>query len=635
MNFKDLTIGKKISGSFMLILILLIAVSAAGVLGFGKIVENATEVIEGNKLDGELAQKEVDHLVWVNKVNALLTDESVTTLKVQTDDHKCGFGKWLYGPGRKEAEALVPELIPLLKKIEKPHFDLHQSAIAIGENFKPVESGLGIFLSNKKNDHLLWMHVIKDALLNREKELKVQLDPTKCGLGRWIYSDRTKMLMEKDPKFAAIIEAMIPFHNQLHQSAGNIGNLIQQGQYQQAHTFFVNNTLNHAHNTLGEIDSAIAWHDSNVKGVEEANKIYAQKTIPALSDIQGLLKEIRGTARKGIMSDQVMLDSAKGSKTIVVILSSVVFVMGILFAFLTIRGLTGLLKNITSGISESSDQVARAAQSISESSQSLAENASRQAATIEETSASVKQISANSRSTSEMTAGAEELMNENIEKSAQSLRAIVEITSKINQIVADSDKIALIIKTIDQIAFQTNLLALNAAVEAARAGEAGSGFAVVADEVRNLAIRSTEAARNTQELLDETIDRVEQVSESINVMNENFEGIVESATVIGEKTAGITAASTEIAKGLDQIESATGDIDRVTQEVASNSEESAAASEQLSAQAQEMSGIVNELTRVVYGTEQATLKALDKPDDLIQIGPDDDLSTLQLPFKKE
>jgi len=245
------------------------------------------------------------------------------------------FGKWLYGQGREDAQALVPDLKVFLKEIETPHLHLHESAIAIGQNFKPVEAGLGIFLSQKKNDHLLWMHVIKDTLLNRSDELKIQLDPTKCGLGRWIYSDHTQSIKAKDDQFSNIIEQIIPFHNQLHQSAKNIGSLIREKQFEKAHTFFVENTLDHAHNTLGKIDLAIGWHNNNVDGVEAAKMIYAQKTIPALTDIQRLLKSIRETARGNIMSDNVMLNSAKQSKTTIIFLSGFVFIIGILFAFLT------------------------------------------------------------------------------------------------------------------------------------------------------------------------------------------------------------------------------------------------------------------------------------------------------------
>lgn len=100
MSWKNLTIGKKTGIGFGVILVLLVVVGILSYTGVSGIVTNAVQVIEGNKLDGNMAQKEVDHLNWVNKVNALLTDDKITSLDVQTDDHKCGFGKWLYGEGR-------------------------------------------------------------------------------------------------------------------------------------------------------------------------------------------------------------------------------------------------------------------------------------------------------------------------------------------------------------------------------------------------------------------------------------------------------------------------------------------------------------------------------------------------------
>ncbi|MBU0993020.1 MAG: hypothetical protein KJ737_11050 [Proteobacteria bacterium] len=192
-------------------------------------------------------------------------------------------------------------------------------------------------------------------------------------------------------------------------------------------------------------------------------------------------------------------------------------------------------------------------------------------------------------------------MNKNIEKSGQSLKSIVDITSSISRIESESDQIGHIIHNIDQIAFQTNLLALNAAVEAARAGEAGQGFAVVANEVRNLAKRAADAAKNTQSLLNGTIERVAQISHAVKEMNANFEGIVESATVIGEKTAAITSASHEQSKGIKQISDAATQIDTVTQQIASSAEETASAAEQLKVQSEEMGDMVSDLKRFVYG----------------------------------
>lgn len=608
MRLDDLTIGARISASFLIILGLLLALSATGILGFKKIVGNASEVIEGNKLDGTLAQKEVDHLIWVNKVNSLLTDEKVTTLDVQTDDHKCGFGQWLYGEGRKAAEDLVPDLKKPLLAIEKPHFLLHESAKAIGSAFHPVDRHLGEFLSQKKNDHLMWAHKIKDALLNRWETLDIEIDPAKCGLGLWLGSKNVEDLKKKDEGFSRMIDEIILPHKGLHESAQLIKSLVKEKKFDQAHIQYIENTQKHAQKTLQILDQAILWHNEKIKGVEKAFKIYSEDTLPALKEIQSLLKEIRKTARDHIMSDQVMLQAAEQSKKIVIYLSLFSILSGILFSFLTVRGLNRLLRNLANSIEEGATQVAHAALEISASSQSLAENASKQAATVEETSSSVHEITSYSKQTSEMTRGTQALMNQNIENSGQSLKAIVEITTKINQIVDDGDKMGEIIRAIDQIAFQTNLLALNAAVEAARAGEAGAGFAVVADEVRNLAVKSTQAARTTQELLDETISRIGQVSESIAIMNKNFEGIVESATIIGEKNDAITSASLEVTKGLEQISAGTTQIDQITQEMAGSSEESAAAAEELSAQAEEMKSMVAELARLVYGKHHIITK---------------------------
>jgi methyl-accepting chemotaxis protein len=601
MSWKELTIGKKIGAGFGVILTLLVISGILSFTGVTAIVHNAGEVIEGNKLDGILAQREVDHLNWANKVNVLLTDDKATKLEVEVDDHKCGFGKWLYGEGRQQAEKLVASLAPQLKEIEEPHRRLHESAIEIGKRFHKADLSLGNFLREKKVDHLLWTHKVKDAFINKSGAVNVEADPTKCSLGKWLHSSELAELKKQNPEFAAAWKNIEEPHGKLHQSVATINKLLAAGKVEEACAFFMENTSQFANQTLEMIDKLLVWQDAQVKGRQEANKIFASQTVPSLVAVQGLLNKIRQEAKQNILSDAGMLQAAQRTKVNVTTIVVVAVLVGLLLSYLIIKGITKVLRMISDGIQESSIQVASAAKQIAAAGQSLAESASEQASTVEETTASLEEMSAMSRQTSELTRGVEALMNENIEKSGQTLKALVELTQNMSRIEADSDQIGKIIKTIDEIAFQTNLLALNAAVEAARAGEAGAGFAVVADEVRNLALRATEAAKNTQELLDTTIKRILLSTSSLKDMDSNFEGIVESATVIGEKTSAITDASQEQAKGIEQISKAAQEIDKVTQLIATNSEESSAASEQLSAQSEEMKMIVTDLIALVYG----------------------------------
>jgi methyl-accepting chemotaxis protein len=254
---------------------------------------------------------------------------------------------------------------------------------------------------------------------------------------------------------------------------------------------------------------------------------------------------------------------------------------------------------VAEGLTDGASQIAAAAAEVSSGGQSLAQNASEQAASVEETSGTLEEIAATGRQTSQLTQGASKFMNENIEKSAQSLKSLIELTLKMSHIESDSSQISQLIKNINDIAFQTNLLALNAAIEAARAGEAGAGFSVVAGEVRNLSMRTAGAAENTQKLLDTIVTQVIEAAHAIKYISNDFEGIIESATIMGEKTAAITEASEDQAKGLEQISKASYELEEVSQHMAASAEESASAAEELLAQAEAMKAFVNTLLSIV------------------------------------
>ncbi len=273
----------------------------------------------------------------------------------------------------------------------------------------------------------------------------------------------------------------------------------------------------------------------------------------------------------------------------------------VFIVFLIVRRFTGPVISIVHGLNTAANQVASASDQIASSSQSLASSASDQAISVSVTSAILDELTAVSQETSKLTEGSGQLMRQNIKKSTKTLKALVELTTKMFEIEADSDRIGNVIKTIDEVAYQTNLLALNAAVEAARAGEAGAGFAVVADEVRNLAMKAGAAAKDTQELLDTIVQRVTEATGSIKAVNNDFENIVESATIMGDKTTAITNASIKLSNVIQQISKTASEIDQTTQQMAASAEELSATSEELSGQADMMEDFVRGLVMALLG----------------------------------
>ena len=174
-----------------------------------------------------------------------------------------------------------------------------------------------------------------------------------------------------------------------------------------------------------------------------------------------------------------------------------------------------------------------------------------------------------------------------------------DMAGAVAEITRSSEETGKIIRTIDEIAFQTNLLALNAAVEAARAGEAGAGFAVVADEVRNLAMRAADAAKNTSNLIENTIGAVRKGNELTNATQEAFKENAAISQKISQLVDEIASASVEQAQGVSQVGRAVTEMDKITQQAAANAEESAAAAEELNAQAEQMKGYVGALVKMV------------------------------------
>jgi methyl-accepting chemotaxis protein len=256
---------------------------------------------------------------------------------------------------------------------------------------------------------------------------------------------------------------------------------------------------------------------------------------------------------------------------------------------------------VTDALSLGAEQTSSAAAQVSMASQSLAEGASEQAASLEETSSSLEEMSSMTQRNSEHARKANDLAKQARVAADKGVGDMQAMSAAMEALKVSSDDIAKIIKTIDEIAFQTNILALNAAVEAARAGEAGMGFAVVADEVRSLAQRSAQAARETATKIEGAIAKTGQGVEINRKVAAALNEIVVKARQVDELVAEVAGATTEQTQGITQINTAVGQMDKVTQSNAANAEESAAAAEQLNAQAETMRYSVAELLQLVGG----------------------------------
>lgn len=243
------------------------------------------------------------------------------------------------------------------------------------------------------------------------------------------------------------------------------------------------------------------------------------------------------------------------------------------------------LNDILSQVNRIAEQVDSGAAQVSEAAQSLSQGATEQAAALEQITASMTEMASQTKQNAENATQASQLAIASKKSAESGNQQMEDMVRAMQAIEASSKDISKIIKFIDEIAFQTRVLGVNAAVEAARAGVHGKGFAVVAEEVRNLATRSANAAKETTDLIEQSILKVSLGTDIAGRTAVALNEMVISIGKVNDLVAEIAAASNEQAQGIAQANKALNQMDQVTQQNTANAEESAAASQELSSQA--------------------------------------------------
>ncbi|MBF0451478.1 MAG: PilZ domain-containing protein [Candidatus Magnetomorum sp.] len=281
---------------------------------------------------------------------------------------------------------------------------------------------------------------------------------------------------------------------------------------------------------------------------------------------------------------------------VIIIISSAVMIM--ISLFMAKLKVISPFQKIAESLAEMSKNLEGFSGNISYSSQSLAEASDTQSSSIEEASLSLQKVASMTRNNANNAANADGLMKITTDIVAKANSSMNELTTSMKDIYQSSEKISLIVKTIDQIAFQTNLLALNAAVESARAGEAGAGFAVVADEVRSLALRSSEAAKSTSQLIENIHIKIKNGAELMGQTNTIFSEVDTSSSKVADLLEAISSNSEEQASKIDGLNSSISQIDALTKKTAINAKNSAEESIKLTDEAKDVRIIARTLANL-------------------------------------
>ncbi|MDR1692038.1 MAG: methyl-accepting chemotaxis protein [Oscillospiraceae bacterium] len=502
----------------------------------------------------------------------------------------------------------------------------------------------GAAISDVLNAHYVWKGGLTEAVLNGT-DFTGSLDPATCALGKWLGGGEAGRMTDKE--LLRLLSVIDEPHRLIHEEAKKVKDYIAAGQTEEAKRFLNGNILPAAQAVIGALTEMEARYSVlTAEKNAEADRLESRTTVTnlllvLLGAAVGILfavlisgmvdkplalltafmrragttgnltprpEDLRLLAkfsnRKDELGQTIAATDAFLRRVIEVSAKLEAVAGGDLTAELaplgeqdalgvSLQTMTENLNEMFRNIQTSSSQVSVGASQVADGAQALAQGASQQAATIEELSGSISEIAERTQVNADM-AGQAAKLAETIKQGAEkgSLH-MDEMMDAVKAIHEASQAIGKVIKAIDGIAFQTNILALNASVEAARAGEHGKGFAVVAGEVRSLAVKSANAAKETEALIANSIEKAEL---GVRIAGNTSESLTEIVLGVNESSrlvADIARQSEAQSAGISQINEHIDQVAQVVQQNSATAEQSAAASQEMSGQSEMLRDLIS------------------------------------------
>ena len=434
-------------------------------------------------------------------------------------------------------------------------------------------------------------------MLNTEMELEGYDDITKSDFYNWVSSYQTE-----NKEILDIVSKITPPMNQFYDSVGKIKQFIREGDIDGA-SFIYETTLM---KSAAEISSLFKELNEQTliaeKFFEKMETFSTDIYAVSKTEIFKLLNHLNDLNREKVRNQaETSLNRSKYTQTITIYGIAIGFIFSLAFGIGISRYITGKMNAMTRNMQKVAENVAGESAQVTASSEAMKQNALNQAKSIESTSAAMEQMASTTRKNATNADEADKLAKKVNALVISANKSMHELVESMQEISTASEETFKIIKTIDEIAFQTNLLALNAAVEAARAGEAGQGFAVVADEVRNLALRAANAAKDTSDMIEGIVKKINGGVELVNETNQEFNQVSDNTDNVKSSVSSILEASREQSIGIEEVNRAISEIETAIHENVGYTESSADSSHRINDFTEDLKDNVASLSLLITG----------------------------------